>query len=64
MSLADKYAQDMGYQDALSLLARIKADPDRRYPNGLAAAIEYSIQDAVIRALRVIDKSNEIEGGN
>lgn len=60
MSFAEKYANKHGYQSADFMLYRIK-DNLRINPN-ISTAIELSVQDAIITALRVIDESNQATG--
>lgn len=60
MNLADAYARESGYSDAQAMLNKL--NPDRK--TNIGAAIEYSVQDAVIRALKAVDrKLSELEGG-
>ena len=56
MKCADKYAHDQGYRDADAMLAKLKADLHEN-PH-LAEAIEWSVHEAVIRALRIVDATN------
>lgn len=62
MSLADKYAQACGYPGATAMLKTM--DANAKGSPGISAAISLMVESSIIRALQVIEQSNDIEDGD